>query len=133
MIQEEGTKTPMTQDEPLEKEYDEYEHIENDFRINDNNVGDLDAEKEYDEYEHAVQRGCPSGASSWCLGLATTSTFQFFRNNPKCCTVHWKLNLEFVWHPMFHIIWQKRNGDILKPFFHLSNEMTSIRMAGLRT
>jgi hypothetical protein len=34
---------PMSQDEPLEKEYDDHEDGDSDFEMNDNNVGDLDA------------------------------------------------------------------------------------------
>jgi hypothetical protein len=41
MRQEEVTEPPITQDEMLEKKYDAYEHGDNDFEINDNNVGDL--------------------------------------------------------------------------------------------
>jgi hypothetical protein len=42
MSQEELTEPPMTQDEPLGKEDDEYDDGENDFEMNDNIVGDLD-------------------------------------------------------------------------------------------
>jgi hypothetical protein len=38
----------------LEKEYDEYEHGDNDFEINDNNVGDLDAYLMQENMDHSI-------------------------------------------------------------------------------
>ena len=54
MSQEETTESPIAQDPPLEKEYDEHDDDENGFELNYNNVGDLDAYLTQEDMDHSI-------------------------------------------------------------------------------
>ncbi|KAK1683917.1 hypothetical protein QYE76_044765 [Lolium multiflorum] len=54
MSQEEATQSPIAQEPPLEKEYDEHDDGDNGFEMNDNNVGDLDKYLTQEEMDHSI-------------------------------------------------------------------------------
>nr|XP_051214020.1 uncharacterized protein LOC127331849 [Lolium perenne] len=54
MNQEEATESPIIQEAPLEKEYDDHDDGDNDVKMNYNNVGDLDAYLTQEDMDHSI-------------------------------------------------------------------------------